>query len=242
MEGIQHKTVVSANGMNIHIAEKGDGPLVLLIHGFPELWYSWRHQIMYLADHGYRAVAPDLRGYGDTTGAPVNDHTKFSIIHLVADMIGLLDAITNEGEKVVVVGHDWGAIVAWNLCTFRPDRVKALVNMSVPFVRWNPDGDVAQLMRDTYGEDHYMVRFQEPGEIEAEVANMSTSTFLKKFLTYRDLEPLYISKGKGFRHSPNDVPVTLPPWLLEADLEYFSSQLENTTITGGINYYRALPV
>ncbi|KAK9076097.1 hypothetical protein SSX86_004430 [Deinandra increscens subsp. villosa] len=177
MEGIQHKTVTIANGMNIHIAEKGDGPsralplgpmwvrpcgpLVLLIHGFPELWYSWRHQITYLADHGYRAVAPDLRGYGDTTGAPVNDHTKFSIIHLVGDMIGLLDAITkDEGEKVFVVGHDWGAIVAWNLCTFRPDRVKALVNMSVPFVRWNPDGNVVQLVRNGYGEDHYLVEFQ----------------------------------------------------------------------------------
>lgn len=242
MEGIQHKQIVIANGMNIHIAEKGEGPLVLFMHGFPELWYSWRHQIMYLADHGYRAVAPDLRGYGDTTGAPLNDHTKFSVIHLISDMIGLLDEITNEGEKVFVVGHDWGAIVAWFFCLFRPDRVKALVNMSVPFLPWNPDGDVIKLVRYGYGEDHYMVRFQVPGEIEALVASMSIQSFLKKFLTYRGLESLYISKDKGFRHSPNDVPVTLPPWLSEEDVEYFASQLEKTTITGGVNYYRALPV
>ncbi|XP_071696125.1 epoxide hydrolase 3-like [Rutidosis leptorrhynchoides] len=242
MEGIQHKKVQIANGINIHIAEKGDGPLVLFIHGFPELWYSWRHQIVYLADHGYRAVAPDLRGYGGTTGAPVNDPTKFSIIHLVSDMIGLLDAITNEGEKVFVVGHDWGAIVAWNLCTFRPERVKALVNLSVPFLPWNPDGNVVELMRKAYGEDHYMVRFQEPGAIENGVARLSIQEFLKKFLTYRDLEPLYISKDVGFRHSPGDTPVIMPSWLSEEDVNYFASQLDKTTITGGVDYYRALPV
>ncbi|CAI9269894.1 unnamed protein product [Lactuca saligna] len=239
MEGIQHKTV-SANGLNIHIAEKGQGPLVLFLHGFPELWYSWRHQIVYLADHGYRAVAPDLRGYGGTTGAPVNDHTKFTLHHLAGDMIGLLAAITSEGEKVFVVGHDWGAIIAWYLCMFRPDRVKALVTLSVPFVPWNPNGDLVQLSRHVYGEEHYMVRFQEPGEIEAEVAKMGIPVFLKKFFTHRDAEPYYISKGNGFRHSPGDTPVTLPHWLSEEDIEYFARHLVNTGITGPVNYYRAL--
>ncbi|KAJ9550048.1 hypothetical protein OSB04_022591 [Centaurea solstitialis] len=99
MEGIHHKSV-RVNRLNIHIAEKGEGPLVLFVHGFPELWYSWRHQILYLADHGYRAVAPDLRGYGNTTGALLDDPTKFTIHHLVGDLIGLLDAITNQEEKV----------------------------------------------------------------------------------------------------------------------------------------------
>ncbi|KAJ0559998.1 putative soluble epoxide hydrolase [Helianthus annuus] len=159
MEGIEHKTI-SVNGLNIHIAEKGQGQLVLFLHGFPELWYSWRHQIVYLADHGYRAVAPDLRGYGDTTGVPVDDHTKFTIYHVVGDLIGLLDAITSEGEKVFVVGHDWGAFVAWHLCMFRPDRVKALVNLSVPFIPWDPMGDMVQMLRAACGEDHYVVRFQ----------------------------------------------------------------------------------
>ncbi|KAJ0914813.1 putative soluble epoxide hydrolase [Helianthus annuus] len=105
MEGIQHK-FINVNGLNMHIAEKGEGPLVLFLHRFPELWYSWRHQIVYLADHGYRAVAPDLHGFGQTTGAPVHDHTKFTFPHVVGDMIGLRDAITKEGEKVFVVGHD----------------------------------------------------------------------------------------------------------------------------------------
>ncbi|KAI3713620.1 hypothetical protein L1987_72203 [Smallanthus sonchifolius] len=134
---------------------------VLLIHGLPELWYSWRHQILFLADHGYRAVAPDLRGFGDTTGAPINDPTKFTIHHLVGDTIGVIDAITKElGEKVFVVGHDWGAIIAWHLCLFRPDRVKGLVNMSVPFIPWTPDGDIVTMLRSAFGEDHYMTRFQ----------------------------------------------------------------------------------
>ncbi|XP_024995457.1 uncharacterized protein LOC112528667 [Cynara cardunculus var. scolymus] len=242
MEGIQHKTV-NANGLNIHIAEKGEGPLVLLLHGFPELWYSWRHQILYLADHGYRAVAPDLRGYGDTTGAPVNDHTKFTVYHLVGDLIGLLDAITSDqGEKVFVVGHDWGAYVAWNLCLFRPDRVKALVSLSVPFIPWNPNGDMVQLLRAAFGEDHYIVRFQEPGDIEAELASIDTKTVVKKFLTFRNPEPFYFPKGKGFQYSPNDATVTLPTWLSEEDVEYFATRIDKSGITGAVNYYRALPL
>ncbi|PWA60456.1 epoxide hydrolase [Artemisia annua] len=238
MEGIEHKTI-SANGLNMHIAQKGQGPLVLFIHGFPELWYSWRHQILYLADHGYRAVAPDLRGYGETTGAPLNDITKFTIHHLVGDMIGLIDAIASEGEKVFVVGHDWGAIIAWHLCMFSPDRVKGLVNMSVPFFPWNPNGDMAQMMSKAYGEDHYMSRFQKPGDIEAELAKMTSKTVMKKFLAYRDPDQIYFPKGKGFRYSPGDTPVTLPPWLTEQDVEYYANQLEKTGITGAVNYYRA---
>ncbi|KAJ0566197.1 putative soluble epoxide hydrolase [Helianthus annuus] len=243
MEGIQHK-FINVNGLNMHIAEKGEGPLVLFLHGFPELWYSWRHQIVYLADHGYRAVAPDLRGYGQTTGAPLNDHTKFTIPHVVGDLIGLLDAITNEGEKVFVVGHDWGALIAWNLCLFRPDRVKALFNMSVAFQPWNPDGNLVEVVRRQYGDDYYIVRFQKPGEIEAEFAKlMSYETFMKKFLTLRDPGPLYFPKGKGFPHSPPGVPVILPPWLSEQDIEYYASQIEKAGgITGGLNYYRALPL
>ncbi|XP_076907131.1 epoxide hydrolase 1-like [Bidens hawaiensis] len=239
MEGIVHKTI-SVNGLNIHIAEKGQGPFVLFLHGFPELWYSWRHQIVYLADHGYRAVAPDVRGYGDTTGEPIDDHTKFTIYHLVGDLIGLLDAITNEGEKVFVVGHDWGAYLAYNLCVFRPERVKALVTLSVPFIPWNPMGDMIGMLRAAYGEDYYMFRFQEPGNIEAELAQMDAKTIVKKFLTFRESGPIYFPKGKGFKHSPNGAVVTLPPWLTEEDVEYFASKLEKAGITGGVNYYRVI--
>lgn len=159
MEGIEHK-MVSANGLNIHIAEMGKGPLVLFLHGFPELWYSWRHQIVYMAACGYRAVAPDLRGYGDTTGAPTGDHTKFTMLHVVGDIIALLDAITREDEKVFLVGHDWGAYIAWHLCLFRPERVKALVNMSIAFMPRDPTRKMVETFREIYGNDHYVCRFQ----------------------------------------------------------------------------------
>ncbi|VFQ65140.1 unnamed protein product [Cuscuta campestris] len=130
MEKIAHRTV-AVNGINMQVAESGEEgrPLVLLLHGFPELWYSWRHQIVFLAARGYRAVAPDLRGYGDTTRAPNDDPSKFTVFHVVGDLVALLAAVApGSAEKVFVVGHDWGAMIAWHLCQFRPDRVRALVN------------------------------------------------------------------------------------------------------------------
>ncbi|KAK3017985.1 hypothetical protein RJ639_002742 [Escallonia herrerae] len=238
MEGIEHK-MVRVNGLDMHVAEKGQGPLVLFLHGFPELWYSWRHQIVYMAAHGYRAVAPDMRGYGDTTGAPLGDITKFTTLHLAGDMVALIDAIAPEEDKVFVVGHDWGALVAWQLCLCRPDRVKALVNLSVMYLPRDPTRLLAQTFRDLYGDDHYISRFQEPGEIEAELAPLGTERVVKKFLTFRTPGPLYFPKGKGFGDSP-DTPIILPSWLTEEDVDYFTSKFEKTGFTGGVNYYRAL--
>ncbi|KAM0059767.1 putative soluble epoxide hydrolase [Helianthus debilis subsp. tardiflorus] len=101
--------VCYVNGINMHVAEMGEGPVVLLLHGFPELWYSWRHEILFLVAHGYRAVAHDLRGYGETTGAPPHDHSKFTALHVVGDLVALID--TMGADKVFVVGHDWGAMM-----------------------------------------------------------------------------------------------------------------------------------
>ncbi|KAI8012439.1 Epoxide hydrolase A [Camellia lanceoleosa] len=221
MEGIEHKTI-SVNGINMHIAEKGKGPVVLFLHGFPELWYSWRHQILYTAAHGYRAVAPDLRGYGDTTGAPLNDSTKFTALHLIGDIVALLDKIAPDENKVFVVGHDWGAVLAWYLCLFRPDRVKALVNLSVHYLPRNPTMSLVDVFRGFYGDDHYICRFQ-------------------KFLTYRDLAPFFFPKGKGFGDGDSpDTPIILPSWLSEEDVDYYAGKFEKHGFTGGVNYYRAL--
>lgn len=158
MEGIEH-LFIPINGLNMHVAQKGQGQVVLLLHGFPELWYSWRHQINFLAERGYRALAPDMRGYGDTTGAPVDDVSKFTTLHVVGDLVALLEVVA-PGEKVYVVGHDWGSLIAWHLSMFRPDKVKALFNMSVEFAPWNPLEDYVETMRAKYGDDHYMYRFQ----------------------------------------------------------------------------------
>ena len=128
MTEIAHRFVDSTSGLRMHIAEAGSGPLVLLLHGFPECWYSWRHQLTALAEAGYHAVAPDQRGYARTGGPAEAD--QYTIHHLVGDAIGLIDALGEE--KAVVVGHDWGAPVAWSAAQFRPERVRGVACLSVP--------------------------------------------------------------------------------------------------------------
>ncbi|KAL4370223.1 hypothetical protein AHAS_Ahas06G0044300 [Arachis hypogaea] len=120
MEGIEH-TRVEVNGINMHVAVKGQGPVVLFLHGFPELWYSWRHQILALSHKGYRCVAPDLRGFGDTDAPASVD--SYNCVHVVSDLVALIQSL--QVEKVFLVGHDWGAIIGWYLCLFRPELVKA---------------------------------------------------------------------------------------------------------------------
>lgn len=160
MEGqVEHKTV-PVNGINMHFAEIGQGPLVLFIHGFPEFWYSWRHQMSFMAKQGYRAVSPDLRGYGDTTGAPKDDPSKFTTLDIVGDLVELLNKIAPQEEKVFVVGHDWGAVASWALCLYRPEKVKAFVCLSVAFNPRNPMKKPLETLRAVYGDDYYVVRFQ----------------------------------------------------------------------------------
>ncbi|XP_042475880.1 epoxide hydrolase A-like isoform X2 [Macadamia integrifolia] len=158
MEGIEHR-MVSVNGIEMHIAEKGKGPVVLFLHGFPELWYSWRHQITALASHGYWAVAPDLRGFGDTDAPP--SPSSYTAFHIVGDLIALIDLLGQD--QVFMVAHDWGAVIGWHFCLFRPDRVKALVCLSVPFTPRNPSAKPIDRMRATLGEDYYICRFQKLG-------------------------------------------------------------------------------
>ena len=128
MSEISHRTV-ETNGIGMHIAEAGQGPLVILCHGFPESWHSWRHQITALAEAGFRAVAPDMRGYGRTDAPEEID--RYTLLHLVGDMVGLLNALGEE--RAVIAGHDWGAPVAWHSALFRPDRFRAVIGLSVPF-------------------------------------------------------------------------------------------------------------
>ena len=155
MDKIEHQTVAT-NGINMHIASIGTGPVILFLHGFPELWYSWRHQLISLSSLGYRCIAPDLRGYGDTD-APKNAR-EYTIFHIVGDLVGLIDSLGID--KVFLVGHDWGSTVAWYFCLLRPDRIKALVNMSVVFQPRNPHKSSVQICRELFGDDYYICRFQ----------------------------------------------------------------------------------
>jgi len=160
---IKHRTV-EANGIRMHVAEQGEGPLVVLCHGFPESWYSWRHQLAALAEAGFRAVAPDMRGYGQTD-APT-EIESYTQLHLVGDMVGLLDAL--GAKSAVIVGHDWGGPVAWNSALLRPDRFRAVVGLSVPFIPRRPDRPSAAYPQ-TDDAIFYQAYFQIPGVAEKEL-------------------------------------------------------------------------
>src|SRR6266404_1073841 len=122
---IEHRFVES-NGIKIHIAEAGVGPLVLLCHGFPESWYSWRHRLGALAEAGFHAVAPDMRGYGRSDCTQAID--QYTLLHLVGDMVGLVEAL--GAERAVIAGHDWGAPVAWHAVLLRPDLFRGVIGLS----------------------------------------------------------------------------------------------------------------
>ncbi|KAL6208210.1 hypothetical protein ACLB2K_019161 [Fragaria x ananassa] len=233
MEKIEH-TTVPTNGINMHVASIGSGPPILFLHGFPELWYSWRHRLLSLSALGYRCIAPDLRGFGDTDAPP--NASSYTAMHIVGDLIGLLDHLGIE--QVFLVAHDWGAVIAWYLCLFRPDRVKCLVNMSVAFNPRNPKRKPVDGFRALFGDDFYMCRFQEPGEAEGYFGGLDTASVMKMFLTGRNPAPPKISKELGFASWKPVEP--MPAWLLEEDVNYFASKFSKTGFTGGLNYYRAM--
>jgi pimeloyl-ACP methyl ester carboxylesterase len=154
--------IVESNGIKMHLAEDGEGPLVVLCHGFPELWYSWRHQLKALAEAGYHVVAPDQRGYGKTDRPEAVE--LYDVLQLSGDIVGLVDAL---GEtEAVIVGHDWGSAVAWFCTLLRPDIFRAVVLLSVPYLQrsW-ADIRPTELMKQIAGENQfYQLYFQEPGD------------------------------------------------------------------------------
>ncbi|MFJ4528562.1 alpha/beta fold hydrolase [Streptomyces nigrescens] len=222
---------VSVNGISLQITEQGEGPLVLLLHGFPETSYSWRHQIQPLAEAGYRVVAPDQRGYGSTDCPEGIDH--YTILHLVGDVVGLIHAL---GERqAVVVGHDWGAMVAWNTALIRPDVVRGVVGISVPPLPRGPVPPMAAA-RERFGEDFYQVYFQQPHVAEAELSKDIPATLRKVLAGTRKAA----GEGAGGFLGPFAEPDVLPGWLTEADLATFAGQFSTSGFTGGLNWYRNL--
>jgi pimeloyl-ACP methyl ester carboxylesterase len=229
---------IETNGIRMHIAEAGQGPLVLLLHGFPESWYSWRHQLMALAQSGYHVVAPDQRGYGQTDcPSEVEQYTK---LHLVGDIIGLLDALGEQ--QATVVGHDWGAIIAWDLALLRPDRVRGVVAMSIPYI---PRGPVSFLTaaQSVQGDGFYIAYFQQLGRAEAELERDVRTSIRKTLYSLSGNVPaeieLVVPQGKGFLDILQD-PETLPSWLTEQDISYYSSEFERTGFSGALNWYRTI--
>ncbi|MFC0039688.1 alpha/beta fold hydrolase [Actinomadura rayongensis] len=237
MTEITHRVVRSASGLDLHVAEAGEGPLVLLLHGFPECWYSWRHQLAALADAGYHAVAPDQRGYA-RTGGPA-DVAAYSLLHLAGDALGLIGAL--GAETAVVAGHDWGAPVAWAAAQYRPDLVRGVVGLSVPHYP-RPSRPPVESLRALAGDGFYMVRFQEPGVPDAEFAKDREATFRRVLWALSgDAEPFVpiIPEGKGFLDVCPE-PETLPSWLTEDDIRVFADEYAETGFTGPLNWYRNL--
>ncbi|GLJ07165.1 hypothetical protein SUGI_0060200 [Cryptomeria japonica] len=235
MAGEVTHRMVTVNGIKMHVAEQGSGPVLLLIHGFPDLWFSWRHQIKALAEAGYHAVAPDMRGYGDTD-APLAAH-NYTAFHIVGDLIALLDAL--GCHKAFVVGHDWGSLIASYLCLFRPDRVIALVNLSVPFQPRDPKSKPTEKLRSVFGEGYYVYRFQEPGRVEEEFASYDCTEVLKKFFLTTKTDLFTAPLDKGILEVLGS-PTSFPSWITDEEIQYYGKQFEKTGFVGGLNYYRAI--
>jgi pimeloyl-ACP methyl ester carboxylesterase len=238
LPGVRHR-YVEAGGLRVHIAEAGTGPLVLLLHGFPECWYSWRHQLTALAEAGYHAVAPDQRGYA-RTGGP-GDVSKYTILHLTGDVIALLDAL---GEaQAVVAGHDWGAPVAWHTALLRPDRVRGVIGLSVPY---RPRGSRPPIatMRSAIGDGFYMIYFQQPGVADAELARDLRQTFTRVLYGASGDAPAIVPvvpPGGGFLDICAEPPASaLPGWLTRRDIDAFVGEYQESGFTGPLNWYRNL--
>jgi epoxide hydrolase A/B len=242
--------IIEANTIRINIAEQGSGPLVLLCHGFPESWYSWRHQLGALAAAGYHAVAPDMRGYGKSDRPEAID--QYTIFHLVGDLVGVLDAL--DARSAVVVGHDVGASLAWQAAQMRPDRVRAVVGLSVPF---RPRASVrpTSTMPRTPDAEFYVLYFQAPGVAEAEFESDPRST-LRNMLYGASGEGVaaaraaaeagggapglaMVPKGGPFMRGPR-APATLPAWLTEADIDFYAGEFKRVGFRGPLGYYRNL--
>lgn len=234
MDGLKHQKI-HTNNIWMHIVEQGKGPLVLLLHGFPEFWFCWRHQITQLADSGYHVVAPDMRGYGDSD-IPLNP-SSYSALHLVGDIIGLLDHFGEQ--QAFVVGHDWGATVAWHLCLFRPDRVRGLVALGVPFFPRSPTTKPLEFFKETFGDGLYLTQFQEPGRAEKAFARYEILTVIKKFLLITTDDLLIAPPGKE-TIDVLETPSELPSWITEEELQAYADKFQQTGFTGGFNYYRAM--
>jgi pimeloyl-ACP methyl ester carboxylesterase len=226
---------VDVNGIRIHVTEAGSGPLVLLLHGFPETAYSYRHQLTALAEAGFHAVAPDQRGYPLTEQPPsVHDYT---IHHLIGDAAGLITAL--GAPDAVVVGHDWGSPVAWGVAQVRPDLVRGVVSLSVPFSSRAPINPL-DAVRGIYGDNFYQLYFQEPGVAERELEGDTDTAFRKVFYAYSGDAPEIgdlICDENGWT-GPLVRPEKLPEWLSEADVAAYTDAFTGHGFTGALNWYR----
>src|ERR1700728_1305020 len=230
---------VWTNGIRMHVAEQGATPLVRLCHDFPEGCHSWREQPRALAAAGYHAVAPDMRGYG-RTDAPA-EISSYTVLDLVGDMVGLVGAL---GEKrAIIVGHDWGANVAWHAALFRPDVFPAVAALSVPFRQRSPAPPL-QMLRKAGQLTHYWFHFQEPGVAEAEFERDPRAALRRILYSISGDAPpetraLTLQPGKGWLANTLD-PEHLPHWFTDADMDHMAAEFSHSGLRGGLNWHRTI--
>ena len=240
MPEIKHH-FVKTNGIRMHVAESGEGFPVVMCHGFPELWYSWRHQVKALAEAGFRAIAPDQRGYGDTDcPQPIEAYTQKQI---VTDIIGMLDALGIS--KCVIVGHDWGGMTAWNAPMMYPDRIERVIGINTPFMPRAPMKPTDAMKVMAAGNFHYVLYFQTPGVAEAELERDVARTLRGFYQDPPNIDPEELRKappgvfgaaGGGIL----DRMIDRPPgkFLTDEDFDVFVSAFRKTGFRGGLNWYR----
>ncbi|WP_161300198.1 alpha/beta hydrolase [Streptomyces sp. SID5785] len=241
-KGPVHRTVESPAGRT-HLVEQGDGPLVLLVHGFPESWYSWRRQLPALAAAGYRAAAVDVRGYGRSS-RPAHVEA-YRMLELVEDAVAVVHGLGEE--SAVVVGHDWGAGIAANAALVRPEVFRAVGMLSVPYApRGGPrPSEVFAGMAAGGGDEFYVSYFQEPGRAEAEI-EPDVRGWLRGFYAALSADtmpgedapdPHFVAPGGRLRDRlPAAGP--LPSWLDEDELDVYAGEFERTGLAGALARYR----
>lgn len=230
--------IVECNGIKLRIAEQGTGPLVLLIHGWPESWYSWRHQLTALAEAGYRAVAPDMRGYGGSD-AP-EDVEAYDVNHVTGDVVGLIDALGEE--TAIIVGHDWGALIVWYCAMLHAERFRGVAGLSVPNMQ-RPAAPPTQIWKKQHGDNFfYMLYFQDRGVAEAEFDADPRGVLSRLFISPDTPKaPPLVTDPKasaGGWKNRLGAPKELPHWLSAEDLDYYVAEFTRAGFRGGFEYYR----
>jgi pimeloyl-ACP methyl ester carboxylesterase len=240
MPEVTHR-MIETNGIRLHVAEQGEGPLVILCHGFPECWYSWRHQLGALAKAGFRAVAPDLRGYGRSDRP--EEVEKYTILHDIGDIVGLIDAL--GAKQAVIAGHDIGAAIAWQTALLRPDRFRAVIALSPPFRSrgFGDSGPPTTLMPRTENALFYQLFFQNPAA-EAGLGRDLRLTFRYQFYTLSGdrppsagvggLPPGMMPRKGGFMTDPP----SLPAWVTESDIDVYVKEYARSGFHGPLAWWR----
>jgi pimeloyl-ACP methyl ester carboxylesterase len=236
---LQHATV-AANGIRLHCVSAGSGPLVILVHGFPESWYSWRHQLPALAAAGFRAVAIDVRGYGRSSKPAAID--AYRMLVTAGDIVALPAAL--GATSATLIGHDWGAPIVWNAALLRPDLFRGVAGLSVPYAaRGSRRPTAAMRARAGDGQEFYIEYFQAPGRAEAEIEQDVRQWLLGFYFTAsgdaaRGGPPMgFVPTGSALRDR-FQYPAVMPAWLADADLDFYAAEFERTGFSGGLNRYR----